>query len=382
VMRSSDSSNYRIGTREPKSAGYDRSERLVFQHRTQKDSPPAFLKKVAQKLKAKPFEPHPALTSGHAQTFAAYYWPRVHLKRAHRTDESRIFEVEPGVRLLAHCRWQKERRSHPTMLLAHGLEGANTSVYMLGTAEKAHNAGFNVVRLNFRTCGETEHLTPTLYHAGMIGDLRAVLSELIEHDKLQSIFLVGFSMGGNMALMYAGTEGDSVPRELNGVCGISPTIDLISSAEAIERRSNWLYRQCFVRSMCRRVRRKRKFFPELYDTKGLWRIRRIRDFDARYTTADGGFTSVNDYYERSSSLPVLCYIRTPTLMIHAQDDPFTPFAPFRHPSIAENPYLIFLAPERGGHVGFVTAETNGEDRFWVENRVVEFCKLIQVHSTL
>ena len=105
--------------------------------------------------------------------------------------EARIFEVEPNVRLLAHCRWQKDRHSHPTMLLAHGLEGASTSVYMLGTAEKAYRAGFNVVRLNFRTCGRTEHLTPTLYHAGMTGDLRAILCELIEKDQLAHILMVG-----------------------------------------------------------------------------------------------------------------------------------------------------------------------------------------------
>lgn len=381
-MRSSDSSNYRTGTKAPKSAGYDRAERILFQHRAQQDSPPTFLKKIAQKLKAKPFEPHPALTSGHAQTLAACYWPRFYLKRAHLKDESRIFEVEPGVRLLAHCRWQKERRSHPTILLAHGLEGASTSVYMLGTAEKAYAAGFNVVRLNFRTRGKTEHLTPTLYHAGMIGDLRAVLSELIAIDKLHSIFLVGFSMGGNMSLVYAGTEGDCIPRELKGICAVSPTIDLSSCAEAIEQWGNWLYKQCFILSMRKRVRRKRRLFPDLYDTKGLSRIRRIRDLDARYTIAGGGFRSVEEYYERSSSLPVLRHIRTPTLIIHAQDDPFVPFAPFRHPSLRENPYVIFLAPEHGGHVGFITGKPNGEDRFWVEHRTVEFCKLIHEHSAL
>src|SRR5918911_3820727 len=127
---------------------------------------PAFLQEIAEKLKTKPFKPHPKFVGGHAQTFAGYYWPRGFLKRAHRRDEARIFEVEPNVRLLAHCRWQKERLAHPTMVLIHGLEGANTSVYMLGTAEKAFGAGFNIVRLNFRTCGRTEHLTPTFYHGG------------------------------------------------------------------------------------------------------------------------------------------------------------------------------------------------------------------------
>ncbi|HKC64884.1 MAG TPA: alpha/beta fold hydrolase [Pyrinomonadaceae bacterium] len=341
----------------------------------------SFLSEIELKLKTKPFRPHPSFTGGHAQTFAAYYWPRGFLKRAHRRDEPRIFEVEPGVRLLAHCRWQKERLERPVLILVHGLEGSNTSVYMLGTAVKAFAAGFNVVRLNLRTCGKTEHLTPTLYHGGLTSDLLFVIRELVERDRLSQIFLTGFSLGGNMSMMMPGEDPERVPRELKGICAISPTIELGPCSDAIERRENWHYKWSFMRSMRNRVRRKRKFFPDLYDTRGLRRIRTLRDFDARYVVADGGYRSVDDYYERASSLRVLSHIRTPTLIIHAQDDPLVPFDPFRDPSIQENPYIIFLATERGGHVGFVGAKTPGEDRFWVENRAVEFCKLLHEHST-
>ena len=117
------------------SAGYNLSERIAFQYRKQVGSPPAFLKQIAWMLAAKPFAPHPAFTNGHAQTLAAYNWPRPFLRRAHRQDEARLFEVEPGVRLLAHCRWQKDRHSHPTMLLAHGLEGASPFDGLLITAQ-------------------------------------------------------------------------------------------------------------------------------------------------------------------------------------------------------------------------------------------------------
>lgn len=368
-----------VGIKENMSAAYDLTKNIVVQHGARAESAPAFLKTIAETLRSKIFKPHPLFTGGHAQTLAAFQWPRRFRLRRHLTDEARLFEVEPGVRLLAHCRWQKDRLSHPTILLAHGLEGANTSAYMLGTADKAFDAGFNVLRLNFRTCGNTEHLTPTLYHAGLIGDLRAVILELVRKDSVSRIFMVGFSMGGNMTLMLAGEDAERTPGELKGVCAISPTIDLQSCQEAIERPSNWLYRQSFVRSMRQRIRRKRELFPDRYDTKGLRRLSTIRAFDQRYTIVEGGFSSVQEYYESASSIRVLDQIRTPALMIHAQDDPFVPFDPFHHPSIAENPYLILLAPESGGHVGFLGAETNGEDRFWVENRAVEFCKLIHDH---
>jgi predicted alpha/beta-fold hydrolase len=360
-------------------AGINVTEKIILQHQaTIAAYQPAFLESITKELQSKPFKPHPRFKSGHAQTFAAYYWPRRRrLKSMHGQDEPRIFEVEPGVRTLAHCRWHKDKHAHPTMILIHGLEGSNTSVYMLGTSDKAYAAGFNVVRLNLRNCGNTEHLTPTLYHAGMSGDLRAILNELIRHDGLSQIFVIGFSMGGNISLMLAGEDADQTPRELAGVCAVSPTIDLRSCVEAIERRSNRLYKHSFLRSMKNRIRRKEKLFPELYDTKGLNRIRRLRDFDERYTSFGGGFSNADEYYERASAIRFIRHIRTPTLMIHAQDDPFVPFSPFQDSSIAENPYLVFLTPERGGHVGFVGAVARGEDRFWMENRVVEFCQLVQ-----
>src|SRR5438128_2319215 len=120
------------------------------QRASQADRTPGYLVEISRQLQTRTFNPHPKLISGHAQTLASYYWPRGFLKLKHRQDEARLFEVEPGVRLLAHCRWQKDKPSHPTIFLVHGLEGANTSVYMLGTAEKAFSSGFNVVRLNLR----------------------------------------------------------------------------------------------------------------------------------------------------------------------------------------------------------------------------------------
>lgn len=334
------------------------------------------LASIARVLAAKPFTPHPLFTNGHTQTVGSYLWPRRHELHAHRRDQERMFEIEPGVRILAHCRWQKEPRACPVMIIVHGLEGSSESVYVLGTAEKAFHAGFSTIRLNMRNCGDTEHLTPTLYNSGLSGDLRAVVGELIERDRLENIFLVGVSMSGNMVLKFAGEENGHIPQEVSGVCAISPSVELSSCAAAIERRENWIYQQRFMKSLRERIRQKQKLYPELYDTTDLHLVRTIRQFDERFTTADGGYQSADDYYQRASSLPLIRYIQQPALIIHAQDDPFIPFDPLRDPSIADNPYVLLLAPKHGGHVGFLAARTKGEDRFWAENRAVEFCALV------
>jgi predicted alpha/beta-fold hydrolase len=336
------------------------------------------LERVARALASRPFKPHRLFQNGHAQTLAAYAWPRRSRLRADGSMyESRLFDVEPGVQLLAHCRWQTDRQSHPTLVLVHGLEGSSSSRYILGTSQKGFRAGFNIVRLNLRNCGGTEHLGPTLYHSGMSGDIAQVISELAGRDHLASIFLAGFSMGGNLVLKFAGESGDDAPRVLKGVCAVSPSLDLRACAHAIERRSNWLYQTSFVRSLHRSVRHKQKLFPERYDITPLRRVRTVRDFDEFYTAVHGNFRDADDYYERSSALQFVPRITTPTLIIHAQDDPFVPYASFLDPAIANNPRVILLAPPRGGHVAFVADEAQGEDRFWAENRVVEFCTLLE-----
>ncbi len=331
---------------------------------------------IARALEEKPFKPHPLFTNGHAQTLASYAWPRRFRFRAHRHDEPRLFEIEPGVKLLAHCRWLSDRDAHPTVIALHGLEGSSDARYMLGTATKALRKGFNTVRLNLRNCGNTEHLTPTLYNSGMSSDVLAVVNELLERDHLRNIFLVGFSMSGNIVLKLAGENGVELARKISGICAVSPSVDLNACADAIERRDNWLYQKSFMRSLHHRIRQKHKLFPDRFDARDIHLIRTIRQFDERYTAADGGYRDANDYYARASSLPLIQNIRVPTLIIHAEDDPFIPFDSLRHPSVAANPHVILLAPERGGHLGFVAGDTKGEDRFWAENRVVEFCQLV------
>ena len=333
-----------------------------------------FLSDVERRFDKDPFSPHPLINGGHAQTLAAYAWPRRFRLRA-PDDETRLFQVAPDTQVLAHCRWQTNRREHPTVVIWHGIEGSSDGVYMLATARKAFSAGFNVLRMNLRNCGGTEHLTPSIYHGGLSEDLKAVVTELIERDELNRIFLIGFSLGGNMVLKLAGEYGDKAPRELIGVCAVSPSIDLAASADLILQKSNWLYHRDFLRRLKGRIVRKHKLFPERYDIADIREIRDLREFDDRYTSRAHGFDGAADYYYRASAIRVIDKVRIPTLVIHGRDDPFIPFAPIDTPALTTNPYILLLAPERGGHVAFLGSTKDGEDRFWAENRLVEFCDL-------
>lgn len=320
----------------------------------------------------KDFLPHPALRNAHWMTLAAALWPRrFPLLPA---SQSRLFEVEPGTRVRGECHWQRHPAEHSSILLVHGLEGSSESGYMLGTAEKAFLAGFNVVRLNQRNCGGTEHLTETLYHSGRSEDLRAVAAELAEHDGLPEIFVAGFSMGGNLALKMAGELGDAAPRELRGFAAVAPSFDLAACARALEEPRNFVYERHFVRRLKRRMRRKARLYPDRYAAVrngGLRGIHSVREFDDAITAPFSGFQGAEDYYARASAVGVAGKIGRPTLILTAQDDPFVPFESFARPEVLENPKIRLLATRHGGHCGFISAK-DGAERFWAEARLVEF----------
>jgi predicted alpha/beta-fold hydrolase len=340
-----------------------------------KTSISSLLAQIARDFKTKPFVPHRLLKHADAQTIGAYLWPRRFRSGDRTGDEERLFEVEPGSQVLARCRWQPDRAEQPTLVMWHGMEGSTASSYMLTTADKMFRAGFNVVRVNFRNCGGTEHLSPTIYHGGLTGDLRAVIAELIARDHLARLFVAGFSLGGNMVLKLAGEYGESPPTELKAICAVSPSIDLRASTSLIARRRNWIYQQNFLKSLKNRIKVKEKLFPARYDSSGLRGIRSVEQFDNHYVAPLFGFADANDYYAQASSRPFIGRIRIPTLIIHAEDDPFIPFEPMRDPSIAANPYVLLIATKRGGHVAFLSANS-GEERFWAESRLVEFFKWI------
>ena len=69
---------------------------------------------------------------------------------------------------------------------------------------------------------------------------------------------------------------------------------------------------------------------------------------------------------------VAAQIRVPMLIITAQDDPFVPYASFLAAKISQHPAIQFVAPQHGGHCGFISKHPGGE-RFWAEQRIVEFC---------
>ena len=317
---------------------------------------------------AEPFVPRRPFTGPHAQTILGNFWPRQNLMAA---PEERLFEVEPGMQVLCHCHWQAQRASAMTLIIVHGLEGSSESGYVIGTGNKAWLAGMNVVRMNMRNCGGTERLGPTLYNSSMSGDVGAIVRTLIAEENLRSIALAGFSMGGNLVLKLLGEWGSAAPTQVKAGVGVSPAMDLAASADALHDWANRIYEQKFLRGLRKRIRRKAELYPGLYDLKYLRGLRSIRDFDQEITARYCGFTGADDYYARAASANVLDCIAVPTLVLHADDDPFIRVLPGTRQKLLNNPHITYIETAHGGHCAFM-AEPNGYDGRWAERQAIAF----------
>jgi uncharacterized protein len=317
------------------------------------------------------FAPRRWLRSGHAQTLAGNFLPRVDMLSA---PQERYFTLEDGAEVLCHCHWQAKRQEATTLVIVHGLEGSSASQYVIGTSNKAFAVGMNVVRMNMRNCGGTEKLCQTLYHSGMSADVGGVAKALISQENLSRIALAGFSMGGNLVLKLAGEWGrdKAGPRELVAVAGISPAMDLAISSDALHLPQNRLYEWKFLWGLQRRMMRKSTLFPERFaKPPRFWRS--LREFDEKITARYSGFTGADDYYNRASSSQVVQHIRVPALIIHANDDPFIKITRETAAKIRSNPNITYLETAHGGHCAFL-AEPNGYDGRWAERQIVEFVR--------
>jgi uncharacterized protein len=316
------------------------------------------------------FEPRASLRDGHRMTL--YSWGNPRDFPALPGSTRRYFAVARATRVVADCHWQERPWEHATLIALHGLNGSSEAHYMRGLAAKAFARGMNVVRLNQRNCGDTEHLSAGLFHSGLTADAAHVVHELTTVDGLPAIGVAGYSLGGNLALKLAGEYGAFAPNTLIGVAAVSPIIEISECTRALERRENALYQWNFVRDLKRRMRRKDRCRPGVFDLTRLDAVKTVREFDETYTAPYFGFRNAEDYYHRASAMRVIDRVRVPALVITAEDDPFVPSQPFHDPRLTGNPHIDLRISAHGGHCGFVGARSAQDDGYWAESQIVRF----------
>jgi hypothetical protein len=306
-----------------------------------------------------PFDP--LLRSPHLQTVAAHFWKRPDLAAEFPIDR-RLYRTEPDVQVLV-CSQRPRGQARGEIFMVHGLEGSGEAGYIRSLSAAALRAGFAAHRFHMRTCGGTERLCRTLYHAGLTSDLLAVLRESRREGRAPA-FLVGFSLGGNVVLKLAGEMGESAREFVRGVCTVSAPLDLAACARRIGERDNRVYEARFVRAMRRRL-----CATGRYQKGEFAGLRSVLELDDRFTAPSFGFGDAANYYRTQSSIGYLPGLRVPALLIQAKDDTFVPFAVYQSAVVRSHPWIQLMATEHGGHLGFIGRRPN---RLWLDETIMKW----------
>ncbi|MCB1738611.1 MAG: hydrolase [Gammaproteobacteria bacterium] len=302
------------------------------------------------------FKPAPGLGGAHRQTlYPVGFRPRPALALRHER-----LELADGDFLdIAHS----GPAEGPILLMFHGLEGSLDSHYARPWMQTFHAIGWRTVFMHFRNCSGEPNRLPRAYHSGETGDIAHVIDTLHQREPNTPLAAVGVSLGGNALLKYLGERGTDTP--LTTAVAVSVPFRLDRAADRMERGISRLYQWHLLRHLRAHTRAKFRHMPSPIDLSRLDAMTTFRRFDDAVTARLHGFAGVDDYYTRSSSRQFLKAIRIPTLILHAEDDPF--MTPDAIPAANElSPDVTLELSKHGGHVGFVGA---GPNRYWADARI-------------
>ncbi len=306
------------------------------------------------------------LRSPHLQTFGAaaplFCPPRSHAGKVAeelRLPLAPVARAEPHHRLHARAWWVEEKGAavkRPIVVVVHGIGGSSDSRYVVRAAVALHRAGHHVVRLDLRGAGASIPDAPSLYHAGLSADLRVVLDHLAKDRRADGIVLFGFSGGGSLALKLAGELGHDAPASLRAVVSISAPLDFAQVSRWMDSLGRLPYRFHVLRGLANGAREFARQHPDRahYEPRDVKRMSTFRHYDSTVIVPMHEFTDVDAYYAAASPGPWLRSIRTPTLLLHAEDDPMVPAFTI-HPwlSSAATAIEVEVTPH-GGHLGWVS----------------------------
>lgn len=266
--------------------------------------------------------------------------------------------------------------SKKLILVLAGLEGKSRSRYSKAAIRHYNNQGWDAVCMNYRGCSGEENKLLQGYHMGGSSDVKETVNHILANYDYQEIVLLGYSLGGNLALKYAGEESENLPRQVRACISYSVPLDLKKSNERLSRWYNWHYLKWFMFPLNRKANKKKRQYPEQISTyKGFFMSKDFLYFDTHFTAPANGYSTVEEYWTKSSSKPLLKNINIPTLIIASKDDTFISANCYPYREAEGNEMITLEISDKGGHCGFIRKFF--EKVWWMEERAYEFCQSIK-----
>ncbi len=244
-----------------------------------------------------PFEPFSLLRGTHQQTIISSF---LHLEKDPKSHRMMVTLPDLDSIALEVTTPKGWKPTDPTVVMIHGLSGSHRSPYLIRMTKKLAKNNIRAVRLNLRSCGSGKGHAKHICHAGRSDDVLAALLQLKKETPDSPISLIGFSLGGNIALKLAGELKDQAHTLLEKVIAIGPPIDLYSSVKLGNQKKNRFYEKYFIRLLKAEKKHRYKKYPDLKKVD-LPRKLTMFEFDNLYTAPEAGFKDALDYYKKSSS---------------------------------------------------------------------------------
>ena len=277
-----------------------------------------------------------------------------------------VLDCGDGVRLLAHRAAQTALGRAPArrvVVLLHGWEGSASSLYILSLGQLLFEQGFDVVRLNLRDHGDSHHLNPEIFHSCRIAEVVGAVQRVQTLHPGQSLYLAGFSLGGNFCLRVA-ARAAAAGLDLAQVVAVCPVLDPAHTLVRLEQ--GWaLYRRYFVWKWRRSLHKKQAAWPQLYDLSTVIGLDTLTDMTDHLARIYGGYPSLATYLHGYALVDdALAGIVHPARIISAADDPIIPAADLAR--LAQPASLEVTCTALGGHCGFY----EGGRSTWIEREML------------
>jgi predicted alpha/beta-fold hydrolase len=312
-------------------------------------------------IKELPFDPCPFFSHPHQQTcFSTLkYWI------SHPSSERGVISLSDGDKIVIESNTPKNwKNTDPTVLCLHGLCGSHLSSYLIRLVNRLDPLGIKTVRLNMRGCGSGKGLAKQIYHSGRSDDVLEVVQFLKREFPESPLIVIGFSLGGNIVLKMAGELSSSAQKLIDQVIAVSPPVDLLSSTILIRNAANGLYEKYFYRRLRKDVLELHDLFkdlPPVHLPKNL----SLYEFDRVYTVPRIGFSSIEEYYQKASSMYLVDQIEVPCKILFSEDDPIVSHKSLDEHDLPSN--VEVYKTKKGGHMGYLGNPSSSRGFYWLDS---------------
>lgn len=323
---------------------------------------------MTQPVKKWNFRPHPLVKNPYLQSVVGIHWPT---GVPDYQAKQHTVALDDGDQLVLHEDVLADATEDaPIVLLIHGLAGSHMSTYMSRNAHHFSQRGYRVFRMDMRGCGAGEKLAKRPTHCGRSDDVAAALYHIAELFPETETSIVAYSMSGTLTLNMLAEAGEMPIGNLQRSFVVSPPTDLAHVERYFSTFWGRKFDKFFVKLIWSQIQRRWEHFPELALDPIPMIPKRLRDIDEMVIAPSGGFTSADDYYEKTSPVTKLKEIKQPVTILFAEDDPVVPIGPLLAASRSSSVELI--TTKHGGHLGFLGSRNEDPDFRWLDWRVFDW----------